>query len=131
MNKLSLRITIVSFFLLLSGGLLFAVLVAEEDKRIAKVKAEQEQFLANAREIEQSRQAYLDGIAQSREASRLAMDEAKKQYEQLLLDQPALVQKNQKQATTVVPQLKPVASTSNVKSTQKSKPKSTRTTKTS
>lgn len=130
MNKVALRIILVSFFLLLFGSSFFAVLAVEEDKRLAKIKTEQEQFLANAREIEQARQAYLDGIAQSREASRQAMLEAKSQYEALLKNQPSLIQKNQKQTVTTVKQLVPVASSSNVSSTQTSKPKPKATTKT-
>lgn len=131
MSKVALRIILISFFLLLFGGSFFAVLAVEEDKRLTKIKAEQEQFLSNAREIEQARQTYLDGVAQSREASRQGMIMAKSQYEQLLKDQPSLIQKNQKQTSTAVQQLVPAASSSNVSSTQTAKPKSTRTTKTS
>lgn len=131
MNKIALRIILVSFFLLLFGGSFFAVLAVEEDKRVAKIKSGQEQFLANAREIEQARQDYLDGVAKSREASRQAMTTAQGQYETLLKNQPALIQQNQKQTTTTVSQLVPVASSSNVNNTQMAKPKAVRTTKTS
>ncbi|MFZ2187197.1 MAG: hypothetical protein WAV46_01030 [Candidatus Moraniibacteriota bacterium] len=131
MNKIVLRIILVSFFLLLAGGSFFAVLAVEEDRRVAKNKAERTQFLSNAREIEQARQVYLDGVAQSREASRQGMATAKAQYEALLKDQTSLVKQNQKQTTTTVQQLVPVANTSNVGSTQTTKPKSVRTTKTS
>lgn len=131
MNKIALRIILTSFFLLLAGGSFFAVLAVEEDKRVSKIRAEQEQFLANAREIEQARQAYLQSVADSREASRQAMITAKSQYETLLKNQPALIKQNQKQTITTVPQLVPVASSSNVTSTQTSKPKAARATKTS
>lgn len=131
MNKVTLRIILVSFFLLLAGGSFFVVLAVEEDKRLAKVKAEQAQFLSNAREIEQARQAYLESVLQSRASSKEAMATAKAQYEALLKNQTSLIQQNQKQTTTTVEQLVPVASSSNVSGTQTSKPKSTRTTKTS
>ncbi|MEI8096777.1 MAG: hypothetical protein WCG73_01575, partial [Candidatus Moraniibacteriota bacterium] len=126
-----LRIMLVSFFLLLSIGSFFAVLFVEEDRRLAKVKADQDQFLNNARAVEQARQAYLESVAQSRDASKQGMATAKTQYEQLLKDQPSLVQKNQKQTTTSVPTLVPVASSSNVSSAQTTKPKAATKTKTS
>lgn len=133
MNKVVLRIIIVSFFLLLSVGSFFVVLAVEEDRRLAKTKIEQAQFLSNMNEIEQARKAYLESVAQSRDASRQGMATAKAQYEALLKDQPALIEKSKKQTVTTVPvkQLVPVATSSNVKSTQTSKPKATRTTKTS
>lgn len=133
MNKIVLRIILVSFFLLLSIGSFFAVLAVEEDRRLAKAKTDQEQFLINAREIEQARQAYLQSIAESRAASKDAMAVAQEQYKTLLKNQPTLVEQKKKQTVTTVPvkQLVPVATKSNVKSTQTSKPKSTRTTKTS
>ena len=131
MNKIALRIILVSFFLLLAGGSFLAVLAVEEDRRLAKIKVEQEQFLSSARDVNQARQAYLESVAQSRDVSRQNMETAKSQYEQLLKDQPALVQKNKTQTTTTVPTLVPVANSSNVSSTQTTKPKSTRTTKTS
>jgi len=133
MNKIVLRMILVSFFLLLSIGSFFVVLSVEADKRIAKTKDEQAQFLSNARAIEQARKAYLESIAQSRDASKQAMTTAKAQYEALLKDQASLIEQNKKQTITTVPvkQLVPVATSSNVTSTQTSKPKATRTTKTS
>lgn len=133
MNKAVLRIIVVSFFLLLSGGSFLAVLAVEEDRRLAKTKYEQTQFLNNAREIERSRQAYLESIAQSRAASKESMATAKSQYEALLANQASLIEQNKKQTTTTVPvkQLVPVASSSNVTNTQSTKPKAIRTTKTS
>ncbi|HCJ45524.1 MAG: hypothetical protein GW815_01925 [Candidatus Moranbacteria bacterium] len=130
MNKISLRIILVSFFLLLFGGSFFAVLAAEEDKRIAKIRAEREQFLASAKETADARTAYLEGLTQSREAARQEMQKAKGQYETLLKNQPALVKQNEKTTTTTVKQLVPVASSSNVASSQTtksvvSKPKAT------
>jgi len=132
MNKITLRIIIVSFFLLLSIGSFFVVLAVEEDRRLAKTKIDQEQFLANAREIEKARQAYLESVAESRAASREAMTVAKNQYETLLKNQSALVEQQKKKTVTTVPvqQLVPVASSSNVTKTQTSKPKATATRKT-
>lgn len=131
MNKIGLRSALILFFLILSGGSFFAVLASEENKRLSKSKADQEQFLSDVRELEKARQEYLDRVAQAREASKQGMTTAKKQYEQLLSDQPALIQKNRKQTTVSVKKLVPVATSSNVSSTQASKPKSTKTTKTS
>jgi len=132
MNKITLRIIIVSFFLLLSIGSFFVVLAVEEDRRLAKTKTNQEQFLANAREIEKARQAYLESVAESRTASRDAMAVAKDQYEKMLKNQSALIEQQKKKTVTTVPvqQLVPVASSSNVTKTQTSKPKATATRKT-
>lgn len=121
MNKLSIRIILVSFSLLIFGGSFFAVLASEEDKRIAKIRAERDAFLASAKEIADARTAYLEGIAQSREASRQEMQKAKGQYETLLKNQPALVKQNEKTTTTTVKQLVPVATSSNVASAQTTK----------
>ena len=131
MNKISSKIILVSIVVLLFGGSFFTVLAVEGTKRLAKIRSEQQQFLENVREAEQARQAYLENVAQSREASRKEMDAAKDQYESLLKDQPSLIQDNQKQTVTTVKELVPVADSSNVSSTQTSKPKSTSTTKTS
>lgn len=131
MNKVILHIALILFLLILCGGSFFAVLASEERNRLVKSKADQDRFLSDVRELEKARQVYLDNIAQAREASRQAMVTAKQQYEQLLKDQPALIQKNQKQTVTTVKQLVPVATSSNVSGAQASKPKSTTTTKTS
>lgn len=131
MNKIGLRITLILFFLILFGGSFFAVLASEENKRLTKSKVDQEQFLSDVREIERARQTYLENVLQARTASKEGMATAKKQYEKLLSDQPALIQQNRKQTTTTVKQLVPVATSSNVSSTQASKPKSTTKTKTS
>jgi len=131
MNKTSLRVILALFFIILFGGSFFAVLAGEENKRLAKSKADQEQFLSDVQALDRARQAYLESVLQSRTASKADMATAKAQYETLLKDQPSLIQQNQKQTTTTVKQLVPVASSSNVKSTQTAKPKSTRTTKTS
>lgn len=131
MNKTSLRIILISFFIILFGGSFFAVLAVEENSRLAKSKAGQEQFLNDVKALDRARQAYFDSIVQSRTLSKADMTTAKAQYEALLKNQPSLIQQNQKQTTTTVKQLVPVASSSNVKSTQASKPAPTSKGKTS
>ena len=131
MGKTKIRVIVILIFIILFGGAYFAVLAAEENKRLAKSDFDREQFLNNVRDLDQARKLYLESVLQSRTASKQSMEMAKKQYEELLKNQPSLVQKNQKQTTTTVEQLVPVASSSNVDTTQTAKPKSTRTTKTS
>lgn len=131
MGKTKIRVIIVLLFIILFGGAYFAVLAAEENKRLAKNVADREQFMNDVRDLDQARKVYLESVLQSRTASQQDMAKAKKQYEKLLKNQPTLVQQNQKQTTTTVQQLVPVANSSNVSSTQTTKPKSTRTTKTS
>jgi ElaB/YqjD/DUF883 family membrane-anchored ribosome-binding protein len=115
----------------LFGGAYFAVLATEENKRLAKNTTDREQFMNDVRDLDRARQSYLESVLQSRTASQQDMGKARKQYEELLKNQPTLIKQNQKQSTTTVKQLVPVANSSNVSSTQTTKPKSTRTTKTS
>lgn len=131
MGKTKIRSVILVLALVLFGGSYFAVLAVEQNRRLAKNIVDQERLLDNVRELDRARQLYLESILQSRAASRQSMEVAKQQYEELLKNQPSLIQQNTKQATTTVEQLVPVASSSNVSSTQTSKPTSTRTTKTS
>ena len=131
MDKTKIRVIIVLLFIIFFGATYFSVLAAEENKRLAKNKSDQEQFLNSIRETDLARKSYLESVLQSRTASKQNMELAKQQYEESLKNQPALIQQNQKQATTTVKQLVPVASSSNVGTTQTAKPKSTRTTKTS
>ncbi|MDO8565865.1 MAG: hypothetical protein Q7S04_01600 [Candidatus Moranbacteria bacterium] len=142
MNKTGLRVILVSFFIVLFGGSFFSVLAVEENNRLAKSKANQEQFLSDVQALDRARQAYLESVLESRTASKEGMAVAKAQYEALLKNQPTLIAQNQKQTTTTVKQQVPVASSGNskstkssgsssVKSTQASKPAATRTTKTS
>jgi ElaB/YqjD/DUF883 family membrane-anchored ribosome-binding protein len=131
MGKTKIRVIIVLLFIILFGGVYFVVLATEENKRLAKNSTAQEQFMNDVRDLDQARKIYLESVLRNRAASKQEMDRAKEQYEKLLKDQPALVQNNQKQTTTKVEQLVPVANSSNVSSTQTTKPKSTRTTKTS
>lgn len=131
MGKSKIRVIIILLFILLFGGAYFAVLAAEENKRLAKNTADREQFMNDVRDLDQARKLYLESVLQSRTASKQDMEKARKQYEELLKNQPTLIQQNQKQSTTTVQQLVPVADSSNVNSTQTTKPKSTRTTKTS
>lgn len=131
MGKTKIRIIIILISVILFGGVYFVVLATEENKRLAKNSAAREQFLNEVRDLDRARQIYLESVLQSRAASREEMEKAKKQYEELLKNQPDMIKSNQKQTTTTVKELVPVANSSNVNSTQTSKPKSTRTTKTS
>lgn len=131
MGKTKVRVVIILISIISFGGVYFAVLATEENKRLAKNSAAREQFLNEVRDLDRARQIYLESVLQSRAASRKEMEKAKKQYEELLKNQPDMIKSNQKQTTTTVKELVSVANSSNVSSTQTTKPKSTRTTKTS
>jgi ElaB/YqjD/DUF883 family membrane-anchored ribosome-binding protein len=131
MGKTKIRAIIILTSVILFGGTYFAVLATEESKRLAKNSDNREQFMNNVRDLDQARKLYLESVLQSRNVSKQEMSKAREQYEKLLKDQPSLVQQNQKQTTTKIEQLVPVADSSNVSATQTTKPKSTRTTKTS
>lgn len=131
MDKIKIRIIVILLAIIAFGGTYFAVLAAEESKRLAKNTADREQFMNDVRELDRARQLYLESVMRHRVASKQNMDQAKQQYEELLKNQPTLIQENQKQTTAKVEQLVPVAKSSNVSTAQTAKPKSTRTTKTS
>lgn len=131
MDKIKIRIIVILLSIIAFGGTYFAVLAAEESKRLAKQSVDQEEFLKSIREMDLARKSYLESVMQSRAASKQNMDQAKQQYEELLKNQPMLIQENQKQTTAKVEQLVPVAKSSNVSTAQTEKPKSTRKTKTS
>ncbi|MFZ2299724.1 MAG: hypothetical protein WAW00_01145 [Candidatus Moraniibacteriota bacterium] len=131
MGKTKIRGIVLALSIILFGGSYFAVLAVEENRRLAKNIADREQFMIDVRELDRARQLYLESVLESRAASKQNMELARQQYEELLKNQPSLIQQNKKQATTTVQQLVPVAKSSNVSATQTSKPKSTRTTKTS
>lgn len=131
MDKIKIRVIVILLSIIAFGGTYFAVLAAEENKRLAKNTVDREQFMNDVRELDRARQAYLDSVLQNRAASKQDMTTAKAQYEELLKNQPTLIEQNQKQTATTVKQLVPVAKSSNVSTTQTAKPKTARTTKTS
>lgn len=126
MSTFSLRASIISITIVMLAGSFFAVLIAEENKRLARNVADRELFLEEIKNTNQSRQVYLDAIMKNKEAALKNMEAAKQQYEDLVAKQPSIIQDNQQQKTVVVQEQVPVKTT-----VPAAKPKSTRSTKTS
>lgn len=121
-------VTVLAFFLPFG-----AIITIEQGKRVEKISAELQAYAAAQ---EAARQAALEreqAIAAERQQSRQDMQQAKAQYETLLRDQAGAIAAHQSTQTTTVnepivvqqPAPKPASTTTT------SKPKSTRTTKTS
>lgn len=126
MEKGKIRFIVILISMLGLSGVLFGVLYAEEGKRIARAEENRRTFLVEQQGIEQERKRYFDEVAAKRTELRAQMEASKAQYEQLLKNQPAAIAKSQttKTETVTVPVQTKV-------STSVSKPKSTRSTKSS
>ena len=110
------------------SALFFGVLYREQARRIAKAESDRQAFLESQRLIEQDRKQYFESVAAKRADLRAGMLESKRQYEELLKNQPQAIAQNQKTTTQTV--TVPVQTTVKTPVTV-SKPTSTRTTKTS
>lgn len=126
MEKGKIRFIVVLISILGLSAVLFSVLYAEEGKRISRADRDRQAFLAEQQAIEQDRKRYFDEVAAKRSELRANMEASKAQYEELLKNQPAAIAKSQttKTETVTVPVQTKV-------STSVSKPKSTRSTKSS
>lgn len=126
MEKGKLRFIVVLISILGLSGVLFGVLFAEEGKRISRTEQNRQAFLVEQQTIEQDRKRYFDEVAAKRVELRANMEASKAQYEELLKNQPTAIAKSQttKTETVTVPVQTKVT-------TSVSKPKSTRSTKSS
>lgn len=126
MEKGKLRFIVVLISILGLSGVLFGVLFAEEGKRISRTEQNRQAFLVEQQMIEQDRKRYFDEVAAKRVELRANMEASKAQYEELLKNQPTAIAKSQttKTETVTVPVQTKVT-------TSVSKPKSTRSTKSS
>lgn len=116
----------------------FAIIVTlEKMKSESNAFHEQELIVAAKKDAEAARYQYYLGVADRRASLKQAMDEAKVQYDQLMMDQPNLIKDNKKtvEKTVITPVVTqkvvqvPVTTTINTPSA--SKPKSSAKTKTS
>jgi len=128
MGKGKIRFAVVFVAIVIFSGVLFGVLYYEQEKRIVKAEFNRQAFLEEQQSIEKERKRYFEGVTAKRQELRSGMAESKRQYEELLQDQPNAITQNQTtttQTVTVPVQTKvsiPVAV---------SQPKATRQTKTS
>ena len=120
----NLKVRMVLGFLTLAAffGPFMAVVAIENAKRDSKATREQELAIAAKKEADDARYQYYLSVTQQRDNLKQSMTDAKAQYEQLLKDQPALVQNKKKTVTQTT--LEPVTSKKVV-----SQPSTTTTTK--
>lgn len=123
-----MRIISVIAFALIFNSVLFGVLYSEELKRIAKRDGEINETLAKAALADEARKRYYDQIADDRRKLREQMEKSKSDYEAALLEQPARVAEQKREVTKMVETVVPVTTKETVAA---SKPKSTKSTKTS
>ena len=128
MEKGKIRFIIALVVIIASSALLFGVLYREQARRIAKAESDRQAFLEQQQAVEQDRKQYFESVAAKRIDLRAGMLESKRQYEELLKNQPQAIAQNQKTTTQTV--TVPVQTTVKTPVTV-SKPTSTRTTKTS
>ncbi len=102
MGKGKLRFIILLIALISFSGALFGVLYHEQEKRIAKAERNRQVFLEEQQAIEQDRRQYFESVAAKKAELRSGMTESKKQYEELLRNQPDTVAKNQTTTTQKV-----------------------------
>lgn len=129
MDKTKTRIILVLVSVIILGGSYFGVLATEQRKR----SAGREVMVANVEtalsESERLRQEYFANVEAKRAELKKSMEDAKAQYDALLKKQPALIDANKKGVS--VPVQKTVTVKAPTTTVSKSKPKSTRKTKSS
>jgi len=128
MDKTKIRIILVLVCALSFSLALFGVLYAEEAKNISRREESLQDFLTQLREGDRARKEYYEGIAKQKEDLRRQMADAEKAYQDLLTEQPDIVAGKKQQVTQVTKQVVPVTTQQTV---SVSKPKSTKSTKTS
>ncbi len=129
MEKLKNRIIFVLLELLILGGAYFGVLATEQKKRLAVLTATQADVQMTLSDLERFRQEYFVAVELKKAELSDVMDMAKSQYDTLRQKQPAMIEENKKGVS--VPITKTVTVQLPKTSVATSKPKSTRTTKTS
>lgn len=132
MDKAKMWIVSALVFVLVLDAAVFGVLYAEESKKMKQDRASEEAALQSVR-VDDARKRYYEKVAGDREKLREQMAQSKKQYDDLLAEQPGLVANQQEQVTKTVETVVPVTTTETVSTTGStaSKPKSTKSTKTS
>lgn len=130
MGKAKIRFIVAAIALFGFSLVFFGVLYAEEGKRIMKVELDRQAFLRDQQAISEERKKYFDEIAGKKAELRAGMSAAKDRYESLLQTQKDIIAQNQttKTETVTIPVQTKVVTQSPV---AVSKPKTTRSTKTS
>lgn len=128
MDKTKMRIIAILVSALVFNGVLFGVLYAEELKRIAKRDEQMNDAVARVMQVDEARKRYYEQIVEDRRKLREQMEMSKADYDDLLARQPDLVAEQKQTVTKVVQEVVPVTTKETV---TVSKPKSTKSTKSS
>lgn len=132
MSKFITRFFLVLFALVAFLGPFAAIIVLDKTKRAERIVSEQREAAQARKEAAAARYQYYLDVDDRKNNLKQAMEEAKKQYEQLLLDQPALIKEKQTTVTQTV--IKPVVTQKVVEqkvATTPAKPKASTKTKSS
>lgn len=129
MDKTKTRVILVLLSIIILGGSYFGVLATEEKKRLTSRMVIREDLATSITETERVRREYFVAVEEKRAELRQSMDSAKAQYDALLKEQPALIDANKKGVS--VPVKKTVTVEVPKTTVTKSKPQSTRKTKSS
>lgn len=119
-------ITVLAFFIPL-----MTIVVVEYAKNASQIAASRKAYLSNLEVTNEERAKYYENIEAQRKTYIESMDAAKAQYETLLQDQPAQVKAHQTTKVETVNQPVVVQKKVTVPASTSSKPKSSRSTKTS
>lgn len=128
MKKSSVIVVVILVTGLLFGVAMFGVLSMEEKNRKEQYANDHKELLARLEEVQASRKAYFDSVQKQKAEFQKQMEEAQKQYEDLLARKDELIANEEKVVTKTVEQVVPVTTKQTVTVT---KPKSTKSTKTS
>lgn len=99
MANIKVRFFITVLVLIAFVGPFMAVVALENAKRENKLMSDQEVAAAVKKDAETARYQYYMDVAKQRETLKQSMADSKSQYEQLLKDQPQMIQANQKTVT--------------------------------
>ncbi len=94
MNSILIKSLVVVSSAVVVAGSSFAVLETERDKKIQKAALAQAERIRFTEEWNRSHEEFLLKIEEERKASKEQMIEVKKQYEDLLAQQPAIIKEH-------------------------------------
>jgi hypothetical protein len=132
MSTIKSKVVLFLFVTFAFFGPIAAVIALDKSRRAESIVAKQEEIAAAQRDAAQARFQYYSDITDRKNNLKEAMAEAKAQYEQLLKDQPGLVEskKTAVQQTIIKPVITQKLVTQQVSSSS-STPKSSTKTRTS
>src|SRR3989339_2066866 len=92
--KIKILVFLIAISTLTAAG--FMVINAEKQKRMQKFEAEKDYYSQLYKDWESYSSEYSQQVAQLKEENKVQMEQAKKNYEELLAQQPAIVKQHTK-----------------------------------